>query len=217
VLDAVSRDHTVQFARGAGAHVVQREWTDFIDARRYALTQVQTPWTLMIDADEALDDRLRDAILAASPADADAYRVRRTTYFSGKPMRIWSNEPLIRLFRTDRAELEAHPAAAASAAVHESWSCDGDVRELRGTLLHYSYPDAASYRAKYDRYTSLEAERMDASLFAWLAASIAILPRLAWLLVARGALLDGPRGWYVALRSAAYAEAATRKALFRQR
>ncbi len=214
VLDACSRDHTVQFARGAGARVVQREWTDFVDARRFALEQVGTPWALMIDADEALDDRLRDAILAA-PQDVDAYWIRRTTYFCGKPMRMWQNERLLRLFRTDRVRLEAHPAAAADAAVHEGWSCDGPTGELAGTLLHYSYPDVATYRRKYELYTSLEAAALKRSAPAWLGASLTGVARLAWMLAAKGALLDGPRGWYVAYRSAAYPAVAARKALFR--
>jgi (heptosyl)LPS beta-1,4-glucosyltransferase len=212
VLDAGSLDHTVHFARGAGAHVLQREWTDFVEARRFALSQVQTPWALMIDADEALDDVLCDAILTASP-DVDAYRVKRTTYFCGKPMRIWRNESLVRLFRTDRVTLEPHPAAAKDAPVHEAWSCDGTIGELPGTLLHYSYPDVASYRAKYERYTSVEAANMKRSLLGWLSACGAGVVRLAWLLFARGALLDGPRGWYVAYRSAAYPAVAARKAL----
>lgn len=214
VLDAGSRDRTVAFARGAGARVVQREWTNFVDARRFALSQVETPWTLMLDADEALDDVLRDAVLAASP-DRDAYRVGRTTYFCGKPMRIWRNERLVRVFRTDRATLEAHPAAAADALVHEGWISGGDVGELSGTLLHFSYPDVASYRAKYDRYTSLEAEGLKPSLAAWLGACATGVARFAWLLLARGALLDGARGWYVAYRSAMYPAVATRKALLR--
>ncbi len=193
---------------------MQREWTDFVDARRFALSQVTTPWTLMIDADEALDDVLCDSILAASP-DADAYRIRRTTYFCGKPMRIWKKEPLLRLFRTDRVRLEAHPAAASTASVHEAWSCDGRVDELNGTLLHYSYPDVSTYRAKYDLYTALEAEGLTGSPLRWLTATVAAVPRLAWLLFARGALLDGPRGWYVAYRSAMYPAVAARKALAR--
>jgi len=214
VLDAGSRDRTVAFARAAGARVVQREWAGFIEARRFALSQVRTPWVLMIDADEALDDVLRDEILAASP-ELDAYRVKRTTYFCGKPMRIWRDEKLVRLFRTDRAILEPHPAAAKTAPVHEGWRCDGHVGELRGTLLHYSYPDVASYRAKYDRYTALEATHMRGSLIALLAACAIGLFRLAWLLVARGAILDGPRGWYVAYRSATYPAVAARKAIWR--
>ncbi|MGA8385095.1 MAG: glycosyltransferase, partial [Candidatus Cybelea sp.] len=162
VLDAYSRDHTVQFARGAGAVVVQREWTDFVDARRFALASVRTPWALMLDADEALDDVLCDAI-ADAPDDVDGYNVRRTTYFCGHPLRMWRNEPLLRLFRTDRVTLQANPAASADALLHEAWSSAGSVGELRGTLLHFSYPDVASYRAKYDRYTSLEARRLHGS------------------------------------------------------
>jgi hypothetical protein len=167
----------------------------------------------MIDADEALDDVLRDAIVQAS-ADRDAYRLLRTTYFRGKPMRIWRNEPLVRLFRTDRATLSANPAAAGAAPVHEAWSCEGPVGELRGTLLHYSYPDAATYRAKYERYTSIEAAETRGSLLGWLGACLAGMPRLAWLLFGRGAFLDGPRGWYVAYHSAMYPAVVARKALW---
>jgi (heptosyl)LPS beta-1,4-glucosyltransferase len=212
VLDAGSRDHTVQFARSAGARVEQRAWTDFVDARRFALSQVQTPWTLMLDADEALDDVLCDAIVSASDA-IDGYRVKRTTYFCGKPMRIWRNEPLLRLFRTDRATLQAHPAAASTALVHEAWSCKGPVDELPGTLLHYSYPDTAAYRAKYERYTNLEADALKGPALAFLSACGLALPRLGWLLFARGAVLDGPRGWYVAYSSAIYPAVAAFKAL----
>jgi glycosyl transferase family 2 len=214
VLDAGSRDRTVAYARGAGARVEQRDWTNFVDARLFALSRVETPWTLMLDADEALDDVLRDAICTASP-EPDAYRVARTTYFCGKPMRIWRNERLLRLFRTDRATLEARPAAAPDALIHEAWSCSGDVRDLPGTLLHYSYPDAASYRAKYGRYTDLEAAHMKRSVAAWIGASATSVARFGWLLLARGALLDGPRGWYVAYRSAAYPAVAAFKALLR--
>lgn len=185
-----------------------------MDARSFALTQVETPWVLMIDADEALDDVLCGAILRA-PEDVDGYRVRRTTYFCGKPMRVWRNEPLLRLFRTDRAKLEAHPAAADAAPIHEGWSSDGRIGELDGTLLHYSYPDVATYRRKYDRYTSLEAENMKGSLVALAGASVSGVARLGWLLLGKGALLDGPRGWYVAYHSAAYPAIAAGKALLR--
>jgi (heptosyl)LPS beta-1,4-glucosyltransferase len=214
VLDAGSRDHTIQFARSSGATVIEREWTDFVDARRFARDAVRTPWTLMIDADEALDDVLAAAICAA-PGDVDGYYVRRTTYFCGRPMRIWRNEPLLRLFRTDRAVLEAHPAASAGALLHEAWSCSGPTSELAGSLLHFSYPDAASYRAKYERYTALEAQHLNGSALAWAGACAAGLARLGWLLFVRGALLDGPRGWYVAYRSAIYPAVAMRKALLR--
>lgn len=204
VLDACSRDHTLQFARAAGAEVMQREWTDFIDARRFALSCVRTPWVLMIDADEALDDVLRGAIVRLAVDGADGYRVKRTTYFCGRPMRQWRNEPLLRLFRADRAVLQAHPAAGGSAALHESWTCAGSVGELPGTLLHFSYPDYAAYRSKYDRYTSTESAGVDGSLLGFAGAWLKGVLRFPWLLVGKGAVLDGPRGIYVAYKSAMY-------------
>jgi glycosyltransferase involved in cell wall biosynthesis len=216
LLDAGSRDHTLQFARGAGADVIQREWTDFVDARRFALSKVTTPWALMIDADEALDDVLCGAIEQAGE-EADAYRLSRTTYFSGKPMRVWRNEPLIRLFRTDRAKLVASPAGGGSAQLHERWECDGRVGDLAGTLLHYSYPDPAAYRAKYARYTSIEASASRGSLVTLAAAVLRGVAAFCWLLVARGCLLDGWRGAYVAFFSAMYPAVVAWKALVQQR
>ena len=212
VLDACSRDHTVQFARGAGAEVVQRDWTDFVDARRFALSYVRTPWVLMIDADEALDDVLLEAIAECS-GDADAYAVRRTTYFCGRPMRLWRNERLVRLFRVGSATLEAHPAAGGSAQVHERWTSAGNAGALAGTLLHFSYPDYASYRVKYDAYTTAEARGVRGSPLGLVRAWIVGGLRFWWLLLAKGSLLDGVRGMYVAYKSAMYPAVVACKAL----
>lgn len=211
VLDALSRDRTVAFARSADAIVIERRWTDFLDARRYAVSRVTTPWTLMIDADEALDDVLRDAIVAAG-GEADGYRVKRTTYFCGRPLRQWRNERLLRLFRTDRARLEAHSAAGSGAALHEGWTCDGRVDDLSGTLLHFSYPDVATYVAKYERYTDLEAAGLDPSRAQPVNAALRGAARFLRLLFAKGAVLDGPPGVYVAYKSAAYEAVAAWKA-----
>lgn len=203
VLDAFSSDGTVAYARAAGARVEQRAWTDYVDARRYALAQIETPWTLLLDADEALDDRLRDAIVQAR-GEVDGYVVHRTTYFRGKPMRMWRDEPLLRVVRTARARIEAVPAAGGSAPLHERLVCDGPTGELQGVLLHYSYPDASSYREKFARYTSLEAAGVCGRLGSVLAQGALLPVRLLNNLLRRGALFDGRRGWYVAWYSALY-------------
>jgi glycosyltransferase involved in cell wall biosynthesis len=215
VLDARSCDRTVEFARSAGAEVIEREWSGFVDARRFALSQVRTSWTLMIDADEALDDALRDAILAA-PGDVDGYIVRRSTYYCGKSLRMWRAEPLLRLFRTDRAMLAARPAAGGGAALHERWSCAGAIGELPGTLLHFSYPDAASYRVKFARYTDLEGAAMTPSIGRAALEGLLIAPRFVRLLFVKGALLDGARGIAAAYGSARYRFICALKALRRR-
>ena len=148
--------------------------------------------------------------------DADAYRVYRTTYFCGKPMRLWSREPLDpALSNATASPRRRFPPAAAVPPCTSAGSSDGPVRRLDGTLLHYSYPDVATYRAKYDRYTSTRRPVLPRSLPRLLRSGDRSV-RLRWLLLERGALLDGWRGVYVAYSSALYPAVVAWKALRRR-
>lgn len=219
VVDAGSSDATVEIARASGATVIERAWTDFIDARRFAAGAVETPWTFMLDADERLDATLRTALYEADPDrdGVDAYRIRRITRFCGEPVHAlgWSNERLIRIFRTGRAELRAHPAAGGSAALHERWESIGRAGEMEGVLFHDSYPDRAAYRRKFARYTSLEAEGLPPSRMGLALSAALAVPRFLWLLGPRGGLRAGWRGVYLAFWSALYPVAVKQKALQR--
>lgn len=212
VVDHESTDGTPEIARARGAKVVVRPFEGFVNARRYALSQVLTPWTLMIDADEALDAHLRDALLSA-PEEPPAYELSRTTYYCGRPLRMWSGERLVRLFRTEAVVLEAVPAAGGAAQLHERWVCPAGARPLNGTLLHYSYPTRRSYREKFEAYTSIEAQGLAGSRARWLRELCKMPARFLWYAFARGALLDGLDGLQVAWWSAAYPAVVQRKAM----
>lgn len=215
VIDAHSCDRTRAFAQAHGAEVIERDWDGFVSARRFALARVRTPWMLALDADEALDDRLRDAVAAVDGA-ADGYTVARDTYYCGKPLRMWSGERLLRLMRAANARVDARPAAGGDAQLHERYVCDGSVADMPGTLLHFSYDDAADYRAKYARYTDIEAASLPRSAAALAWETLRAWAHFGWLLVARGALLDGPRGIGVAWWSAWYPAVVRWKALVRR-
>lgn len=217
VIDAGSRDQTRAIARAGGATIFERPWSNFVDARRFALSEVTTPWTFMLDADERLDAALRSALARAQPEaeNVDGYRVRRATTFCGEVVRAfgWDDETLVRIFRTERASVAAHPVAGGAAPVHERWEVDGQLARLEGTLLHDSYPDRAAYRRKFERYTSLEAAglRPRPAAFAWTVALA--LPRFLWLLGPRNGLRMGWRGLYLAFWSSLYPVVAQWKAL----
>jgi len=218
VIDAESTDATVGLARARGAEVVVRPWSGFVAARRDALTRVRTAWTFMLDADEALDAALAADLRATAPsAGTDGYAVRRTTYFCGRPIRggAWGGERPLRLFRTHAARLTAYPAAGGTAELHEAWSVPGRIETLAGTLQHHSYPTLAAYRAKFVRYTALEAAGLRPSGGAVAAAVVRALVRGPWLFVARGGWRDGWRGAYIAAASACYPVVVTWKALRR--
>ncbi len=217
VLDAESQDDTAATARALGAEVETRPWAGFVNARRYALGRVATEWALMLDADELLDDALRDAIVAPRPStDAGqavaGYLLRRVTMLCGRPVHAagWSNERLLRLFRTGRARVAANEIGA---DLHERWIVDGPTGELPGAILHDSYPTLASYRVKFDRYTSVEAAALPPSRRAYLRALATMPLRCVWSLLRYGGWRDGWRGLFVAWESARYRVVVRAKAL----
>jgi glycosyltransferase involved in cell wall biosynthesis len=212
VIDHESTDATASIARERGARVIVRPFEGFVKARRFGLSQVHTRWTLMIDADEALDLKLRNAILSA-PEDFDGYSVSRTTFYCGRALRMWRGEILLRLFKTDRVGLESAPAAGGEAHLHERWVSAGPTAILDGTLLHYSYPTAEAYRAKYETYTDIEAAGVRPSRAKYAVELLRAPLRFLWYALARGAAFDGVAGLRVAWNSAFYLAVVQRKAL----
>ena len=167
----LARPHACSSRAAPERASLQREWTDFVDARRFALSQVETPWTLMIDADEALDDVLRDAILDA-PDERDAYRVTAHDVFLRQAdahlARRAAAAPVPNRSRHARAASGGGRYGARARGMDAATERVGD---LHGTLLHYSYPDVATYRAKYDRYTTRRGgEYARLAVWRWLAA-----------------------------------------------
>lgn len=218
VIDAESTDATVELARRRGARAIVRPWAGFIATRRFALAQVDTAWTFMLDADEAPDAALRAALVAARPGEeTHGYLVRRRTLFCGRVITGsgWGDEVLLRLFRTSEAELVANPAAGGNAEVHEFWQVPGKVERLAGSLLHDSYPTLDAYRRKFASYTSLEAKGMRATPAGFVRTLGFALVRVPWLFFRRGGWRDGWRGGFIALASAFYPVVVHLKALRR--
>jgi glycosyltransferase involved in cell wall biosynthesis len=204
VLDAGSTDATVAIARAHGARVEVRPWRGFIDARRYALGRVTTPYAFMLDADELLSDALREA-LASGLGDYDGYRVRRVTMLVGRAVRAagWSAERLVRCFRVDRARVFADSVGGA-ADLHERWVVDGRLGDLPGMIVHDSYPTLGSYDEKFRRYIAIEAAAIGPSPWTLARAALLLPLRLAWLWLRYAGWHDGWRGVFVAWHSARY-------------
>jgi hypothetical protein len=215
-IDAESQDRSVAIARDYGAEIVVRPWEGFVATRRFAAGRVTTPWTFMLDADEALDAELARALEGLEPqAGIDGYAVKRATYFCGRAMRYgaWGVDAPLRFFRTGRAQLAPNPVAGGRADLHERWTVPGKVGTVPGTLLHYSYPTLGVYAAKLQRYTSLEACGLRGSAGTLVREALLAVLRVANALFVRSGWRDGWRGAYVAFGSAAYPVIVAWKAL----
>jgi len=66
VVDAHSKDKTCALAEASGAKVLTRNWTNFGDQRNYGADQASNEWILSIDADERLDENLKNSMTTKS-------------------------------------------------------------------------------------------------------------------------------------------------------
>jgi glycosyltransferase involved in cell wall biosynthesis len=205
VYDSQSGDGTADLARGMGATVVDAPWRGFAQTRLDAAALVKTPWTFMLDADEVVTSELSVELTSLDPPDGvAAYSVPRRNYFCGRWVRGagWWPDRLVRLFRTGHAGITSRHGGEAS--LHEMWQPDGAIAQLASPLEHRSYDSLADYRAKFTRYTDIEASGARADPLAVVSESSLFPLRVLWLLFGRGAVLDGWRGAYIAWCSALY-------------
>jgi glycosyltransferase involved in cell wall biosynthesis len=200
VVDAASRDDSRAVAGRHGARVFERALDGFGAQRAFALGEAREPWVLWIDADEWPDEPLIAAIGSAIAREESGFRLRRRTWFLGRPIRYcgWQGERVLRLFRRERARFD-------DALVHEQVRVEGPIGTLEGTLEHHSYATWDDCRDKLFRYAAAGAEAARrAGRSAGLLDLIARpLLRFLRMYVLQLGVLDGARGLAVCLLAGA--------------
>ena len=210
VLDSGSSDSTKRIAIEWGAIVAERPFDDYASQRNHAATLAHRDWLLVVDCDEVLSPELRgfleqnlsDINAAYDRESVTAYRIRRRLWFMGKLLRFGKTEDApIRLFRRQSGQYQGK--------VHEVFTPEtGMVSNIQqGHLTHYSYVDLQDYFFRFNRYTSMIAEKHgDAGRRTWLATAYL---RMLWeffsRMILRLAWLDGWQGIVFASLSSGYA------------
>jgi glycosyltransferase involved in cell wall biosynthesis len=202
VVENDSIDDTVDRARSAGATVISPKFTTIGAARNNAIDRVQTPWVLVLDADERCTPELATEIRerVRLPGDNVAFRIPRRNYFLGKEIRHggWGNDKPVRLFRRE-IRYNANQ-------VHEHVIVtNGGIGEVRNSLLHYTYTSLDQYFEKFDRYSRWWAEQNFAKGRRASAAAVCFKPpaRFISMYLLRGGFRDGARGLILACLAAA--------------
>lgn len=156
VIDSQSTDRTVAVAKKLGAEVHVHPWPGYTAQRNFAFSKCRQPWVLVVDADEAVGEDLRQAIedeLAKGP-DRSGYRVPEVNNYFGRWLRyggIYPGPHLV-FFRRELAKCES-----GLADVHEGVRIDKPGL-LNGHLVHNAYPSMELALDKLNHYTSLEAQ-----------------------------------------------------------
>ena len=195
VVDAGSRDDTVEIARRSRARVLEEPWRGFGPQKRFAVERAAHDWVLCLDADERvtpeLEASIRAAFAAGEPAPS-AFAIARRNRFLGRWLAHGEGYPdwNVRLFDRRRARWSDDP-------VHEKVVADGPVARLDGDMLHASAESIDDYVAKQNRYTTLQAEAMHARGEHAGLARLALSPLARFLrfYVVRLGFLDGAAGF----------------------
>lgn len=197
VLDSGSKDGTIEIAKAAGAEVIERPWEGWVVARNYLLSQVQSPWTVMLDADEVLDEAFwRELAETGFPNVVwSSASARRETVYLGRRMHYaWQPDWKTFLFRTGKA-------AFLGGAVHERIEVGGDSVRLSARVAHFSYRDFDDHIQRMRRYAKLGAQDLRARgiQVRWRDLTLRPLWHVVRMLVLRRAMLDGVHGWLAAV------------------
>ena len=220
VVDSGSTDRTREIAESHGVEFIHHDWPGFAKQKNWALDtlEFESPWTLIVDADEVITPELRSVLegIATGREDQETktgYFINRLTFFLGRPIRHCGYFPNyhLRFFKTGSGRYEERE-------VHEHIILEGPVGRITTPMLHDDRRGLEHYIAKHNRYSTLESQALQRELNSqedesesldpgarrrrW--AKRTILPRVPfpglirfiYMFVLRGGFLDGWTGLY---------------------
>lgn len=203
VIDSGSTDGTLDvLARDPRIEVHHRPFDSFAEQCNFGLSLVATEWVLSMDADYELSDELVGELAGLAPSPQSAgYSARFVYRIHGRPLRGTLYPPRTVLYRArqGRYENEGHGHRLRLA---------GSVSSLKGVIYHDDRKPLSRWLGSQLKYAAREAEHLlQASrdrlsradrirLMGWPAPLLVFF----YVLIAKGALLDGPAGWFYAFQ-----------------
>ncbi|WP_369753461.1 glycosyltransferase family 2 protein [Flavobacterium sp. WC2409] len=157
VVDSFSTDKTEAICKSfPKVKFFQNTFKNYPAQRNYAISLAQNDWILFLDADERLTPELKSEILETTQQKTTsiAFQFRRKFMFKHKVLHFsgCQNDKIFRLFHKGFATY------ATEKLVHEKLITNGKTAVFKNKLIHYSYPNYGSYKAKIIRYGELKAQ-----------------------------------------------------------
>jgi glycosyltransferase involved in cell wall biosynthesis len=165
VVDSGSTDRTRELAEAAGAEVVSfRYGGGYPKKRQWALDNlnIDTPWVLLLDADEEVPEGLWVEVAAATRHDrAEGYFIKKEFHFLGRRLAFGGfSHSAILLFRRGAARFEQpgfEDTSGLDIEVHERILLGGRAGRLRTPLIHSDRKSLSAYVERHNRYSTWEA------------------------------------------------------------
>lgn len=156
VVDSFSSDKTETICKSfPKVKFFQNTFENYSTQRNYTISLAKNDWILFLDADERLTPELKSEILETTQKNKTyiAFQFRRKFMFKNKVLHYsgCQNDKIFRLFHKGFASYTAEKL------VHEKLITNGKTAVFKNKLIHYTYPNYASYKRKIIRYGELKA------------------------------------------------------------
>ena len=154
VIDSGSVDRTIEICRLYKANVFKQQWLGYSEQKNFANSKASHDWVLSLDADEAPDQTLQNALIRwkqrPNPSPA---KFKRLTNYCGLFVRHggWYPDIKVRLFNRLDATWEG--------VIHERLTnlIESQVELLAGDCHHYTYYTVDEHRKQSDKFTTIAA------------------------------------------------------------
>ena len=204
VLDNGSTDNTKDVVIASGARLIEGSWEGFGKTKNKATNFAKYDWVLNLDADESIDDELKDSLLNVSlQNDNEVFEIKFKNFFGETYLRFgeWGGDKHLRLFNRRRVNWN-------EAVVHEGLVLPEEVKikKLSGFVLHYTVKNKAEFASKMLKYGELNAEKYarDGKRSSWFMIYLAPVFSFLKYYIFKLGFLDGRAGFICAEMSSYY-------------
>lgn len=204
VYDNGSTDGTQEIVKHYGVRLLEGTWEGFGKTKNKAISLARYDWVMSLDADEAIDESLKQCLLQLTLHDEKTvYELQFKNFLGTKWLRFgeWGGDKHIRLFNRKQVQWNTDE-------VHEALLLPQEVRIIRlpGFVLHKTAADIMEYKRKMKQYAAMNAEKyfkQGKKAGIW---KIYFAPLFSFLkhYVFRLGFLDGAEGFQCARISAGY-------------
>lgn len=204
VVDSLSTDGTKRICNQYNVIFIEQPFLGYIEQKNFAVTKTTNDFVLSLDADEALDEQLKTAILKVKQTGLlhDGYSMNRCANFNGKWIKhgTWYPDRNVRLFNK-------HKAYWGGINPHDKIETlkNATTQFLQGDILHYTYDNLADLVIQNNRFTTIQAKAMYQLGKRATPFNIFINPLVAFVngYILKGGFLNGIDGFVIA-KSVAY-------------
>jgi glycosyltransferase involved in cell wall biosynthesis len=154
VLDSFSTDRTKEICLQKNASFYEHTFDGHIQQKNRAIAYAKHPYVLSLDADEALDETLKNSIHEVKNNwTKDGYYMNRLTNYCGHWVKHcnWYPDKKLRLWDSRKGEwrgINPHDK-------YELFDGDKNTGFLKGDILHYSYYNVADHYKQVEYFTTI--------------------------------------------------------------